>query len=94
VSNPGETHIPGRPKTPGPPPALYAAQEAVSHAGPSRVGVTTTRDGDWALMVRVPQGTATPIAEVEAASGGFPVIYQYEPEEPPVARPAYPRRGE
>ena len=93
MTKPDEIHIPGPPKESEPPAALREAQKAVSGMH-SRVGLTTTREGDWALIVRIPRGTEWPLPEVEAASGGFPVIYQYEPENLPVARPAYPDRGE
>lgn len=33
-------------------------------------------------------------AEIEAMTGGYPVVYDEEPASPPVARPAYPGRGE
>jgi hypothetical protein len=94
VTKPDEVHIPGPPKEPDPPAALRKAQKALSDVRVSRVGLTTTREGDWALIVRIPRGGEWPLPEVEAASGGFPVIYQYEPENLPVARPAYPDRGE
>ena len=94
MTNPNEPHIPGQPKEATPPAGLIEAQKAVSGTRATRVGLTTTHDGDWALMVRIPRGSEWPLPDVEAASGGFPVIYQYEPEQPPVARPAYPDRGE
>jgi hypothetical protein len=94
MTKPDEVHTPGPPKDAEPPAALRAVQKKVSAAGVSRVGLTTTREGDWALIVRIPRGSQWPLPEVEAASGGFPVIYQYEPENLPVARPAYPDRGE
>lgn len=94
MNDPAQTHIPGPPKEPAPPAKLLEALDAVSGARVSRAGLTTTEEGDWALMVRIPRGSEWPIADVEAASGGFPVIYQYEPEQLPVARPAYPDRGE
>jgi hypothetical protein len=34
------------------------------------------------------------VPEVEAAKRGFPVIYQYDGEHSPIARPAYPAKGE
>jgi hypothetical protein len=94
VTKPEELHIPGLPKEQEPPAELLEAQKALSGARVSRVGLTTTHDGDWALMVRIPKGSQWPLAEVEAGSRGFPVIYQYDPEHPPVARPAYPERKE
>jgi hypothetical protein len=94
VTKRDEPHTPGRPSSPEPPAELLAARDSLSVTGVTRVGLTTTADGEWGLIVRVPQGTSTPIAAVEAASHGFPVIYQVEPERLPVARPAYPGRGE
>jgi hypothetical protein len=94
MTNPEELHIPGPPREPEPPAKLLEAQKALSGARVSRVGLTTTRDGDWALMVRVPRGTQCPVPEVEAAKRGFPVIYQYDGEHSPIARPAYPAKGE
>jgi hypothetical protein len=94
VTKPDETHIPGHPKESEPPRELIEARNALSGARVSRVGLTTTHEGDWALIVRIPRGSQWPLDEVEAASRGFPVIYQYEPEQMPVARPAYPDRGE
>lgn len=68
--------------------------DALRHPDVTRVGLTTTGDGDWAVMVRTKPGTVTPIAAIEKAGRGYPVIYEVEPDEPPVARPAYPSRGE
>jgi hypothetical protein len=81
------------PRSPEPPGLLRAAQ-ALSHPDVSSAGLTTTPDGRWALLVRVRPGARTPIAEVEQAAGGHPVIYQPEPDDLPVARPAYPLLGE
>jgi hypothetical protein len=89
-----DTHIPGRPVSPEPPSKLVEITKTVSDAAVTRVGLTTTTDGRWALMVRVKPGTPIPVKAVEEASSDYPVIYQEEPEEPPVARPAYPARGE
>lgn len=87
------THVPGRPASPKPQ-RLAEIADSLSHPDVTRVGLTTTTDGRWALMVRVKPGTQIPIREVEQVSSGYPVIYQDEPEEPPVARPAYPGLGE
>jgi hypothetical protein len=94
MTKPDEIHIPGQPKESTPPRELIEARDALFGTRVSRVGLTTTSEGDWALIVRIPRGSQWPLAEVEAASGGFPIIYQYEPERLPVARPAYPHRGE
>ena len=89
-----ETHIPGVPESDKPPRKLVQLAKSLHHPEVTRVGLTTTSDGRWALMVRIKPSTQTPISEVEDASGGFPVVYQDEPDEPPVARPAYPGSGE
>lgn len=87
-------HIPGTPSSPNPPDELIRLADSVAHPSVTRVGLTTTEQGDWALMVRVPPGTSLPLQDLEAECHPFPVIYQHEPDEPPVARPAYPGRGE
>ena len=87
-------HIPGLPKSPSPPPELAQVAKSLTDPDITRVGLTTTSDGRWALMVRVKSGTEVPIKKVEEACSGYPVIYQDEPDEPPVARPAYPAEGE
>jgi hypothetical protein len=88
------THRPAPPRHPEPPRELVEAADALRHRDVTRVGLTTTSEGDWALMVRTRPGTPTPIEDVERASKGHPVVYDVEPDEPPVARPAYPSRGE
>lgn len=88
------THIPGRPATPEPPDGLSELAETFRHPGVTRVGLTTTADGKWALMVGVPRGAAVPIHDVERAAAGYPVIYDHDSDDLPVARPAYPDRGE
>jgi hypothetical protein len=89
-----KTHIPGVPESDKPPRKLGQIAESLDHPDVTRVGLTTTTDGRWALMVRVKPGTRIPIREVEDASHGHPVVYQDEPDEPPIARPAYPGSGE
>ena len=42
------------------------------------------------LYVTVPGETPVPISSVESQAGGFPVVYEAEPDEPPRAGPAYP----
>ena len=88
------SHIPGLPESPEPPRKLAQIADSLDHPDVTRVGLTTTKDGHWALMVRVRPSTQIPIHEVEKECSGYPVIYQDEPEEPPVARPAYPASGE
>jgi hypothetical protein len=89
-----KVHRPGLPKSAEPPADLAAVAASIAHPSVTRSGLTTTADGDWALMVRVKSGTATPIRAIEQACSGHPVIYEDERQEPPVARPAYPDRGE
>lgn len=88
------THIPGRPATPEPPGGLSELAETFRHPGVTRVGLTTTAKGEWALLVGVPRGAAVPIDGVERAAHGYPVVYDHDADELPVARPAYPERGE
>ena len=85
--------LPGIPQTPEPPELLQAA-DSLRHADVSSVGLTTTPTGEWALRVRVRSGARTPIHAVEDAAAGHPVVYEAEPAELPVARPAYPHLGE
>ena len=92
--NDRKKHIPGLPASPSPPPELAQIAQSLTDPDVTRVGLTTTSDGRWALMVRVKPGTEIPLRKVEEACSGYPVIYQDEPAEPPVARPAYPAEGE
>jgi aminoglycoside phosphotransferase (APT) family kinase protein len=87
-------HIPGLPITPEPPEGLVEIANSMSHPDVTRVGLTATSDGRWALMVRVRPETPTPVEGVEEICREYPVIYQEEPGELPVARPAYPALGE
>jgi aminoglycoside phosphotransferase (APT) family kinase protein len=87
-------HIPGLPVSPEPPEGLVKIANSLSGPEVTRVGLTTTANGRWALMVRVRPGTSIPVKEVEDKCHEYPVIYQDEPVELPVARPAYPARGE
>ena len=89
-----KTHKPGLPESDEPPRKLTKIADSLNHPDVSRVGLTTTTDGRWALMVRVKPETQVPIREVEDACSGYPVVYQDEPDELPVARPAYPKSGE
>ena len=88
-----DDHEPALPSSPAPA-ELVALAGSLSHPAVEQTGLTTTMDGRWALLVRVPRGTPTPLAEVEQAAGGHPVVYQPAPDPPPVARPAFPERGE
>jgi hypothetical protein len=86
--------MPRPPNTPDPPPELLRLADSLSHPSVTRTGLTTTEEGEWALKVRVPRGTAVPLRDLEAACQSFPVVYDEEPEELPVARPAFPGKGE
>ena len=87
------THNPGSPTSPKPQ-KLAQIADSLTHPDVTRVGLTTTTDGRWALMVRVRPSTQIPIREIEEAANGYPVVYQDEPDELPIARPAYPASGE
>lgn len=87
-------HMPGPPNVAEPPEDLRALVATLRHPNLARVGLTTTREGRWALMAWVRRGVPVPIPEVEAQAKGHPVVYQTEPKAPPVARPAFPGRGE
>lgn len=77
-----------------PPPALERAKgEVRGLPAVARAGLTTTGDGRWALAVWVRRGEPEPTEEVKRLSNGFPVVWRREAA-PPVARPAYPDRGE
>ena len=89
-----KTHRPAPPRSATPPDDLAAIASSLAHPKITRSGLTTTAGGEWALMVRVKPGTPTPIDDIEAAAAGHPVVYEDEPEQHPVARPAYPGRGE
>ena len=86
--------IPGRPRFPTPPANLVEEIRKISHNDVVSAGLTTTANGEWAALVRVGRDAQTPIAEVERLLAGFPIIFETSPEHPPVARPAYPDRGE
>jgi hypothetical protein len=87
---PVRIHRPGKPADPKPPDQLLQLAEAIRDPLVRRSGITTTADGRWALYVTVPRDAAVPIPGVESLAGGFPVVYEAEPDEPPRARPAYP----
>lgn len=89
-----QDNIPGRPKQPVPPSDLQQAAQSITHEAITQVGLTTTSEGEWALLVRVKPQAAYPIPEVERQAHGHPVIYQRAPAGLPVARPAFPGLGE
>ena len=86
--------MPASPKTPSPPEDLVRLSASLKHPAVTQAGITTTEDGEWALLVKVRPGTTTPLDEVEQTSMGYPVIYAAAPASLPVARPAYPKQGE
>ncbi|MCP3402989.1 hypothetical protein [Bradyrhizobium sp. CCGB20] len=87
-------HVPVPPKSAEPPRGLVEAVNAIAHPDVENAGLTTTTSGEWAAMVRVRRGRPTPIPDVDSQLAGFPVIYETASNEPPVARPAFPDRGE
>lgn len=88
-----KVHIPGRPSTPEPQNLAEVAAN-LKHRDVLNSGITTTQKGDWALLVTVKKNASLPIAAVEKGAEGFPVIYEHESGRIPVARPAYPAKGE
>jgi len=77
------------------PETLRNLSETISHPALKQVGETKTRDGRWALLATVRQGTPPSVREkIEEMAGEFPVVFEEEPEHLPVARPAYPEQGE
>jgi hypothetical protein len=91
---PRREHVPAPPKEPEPPPGLTEAVRAIDHPAVVNAGLTTTTKGEWAAIVRVHPGVRTPIRDLERQLGGFPVVYETAPKRLPVARPAFPDRGE
>jgi len=87
---PVHIHQPGEPSDPEPPDKLLDLASALTDPLVRQSGVTTTADGRWALYVTVPPDAAVPIVGVESQADGFPVVYEAEPDELPLARPAYP----
>jgi hypothetical protein len=79
---PKKHHIPGEPRTPDPPDALIELSEKIQHPLVKRTGITCTTDGRWALYVTVPKNTDVPLPDLESRTGGFPVVYEAEPDEP------------
>jgi hypothetical protein len=90
---PVRTHRPGTPSDAEPPERLLKLAEILRDPLVVRSGVTTTTDGQWALYVTVPNDATVPIPSVETQAGGFPVVYEAEPKEPPHAGPAFPGGG-
>lgn len=86
-------HIPGLPKTPQPE-GLAELAGSLQHPAIVRTGVTTTGSGRWAVLVVVKKNTTLPLHAIEQICTGYPVIYQEDSGRMPVARPAYPQKGE
>ncbi|MEO7768314.1 MAG: hypothetical protein ABIS01_12840 [Ferruginibacter sp.] len=86
-------HIPGRPKT-SEPPGIAGLAASLHHPGISKVAVTTTPTGSWALLVVVNKGVQVPIKEIEEKCINYPIIYQQDTDRSTFARPAYPGLGE
>jgi hypothetical protein len=76
------------------PTALQDVAARARHPAATEIGITKTPDGRWALLVQVKKGTKVPLEALEGMAGGYPVLYEEEPDSLPVARPAYPSRGE
>lgn len=89
---PVRIHTPGVPSCPDPPDRLVGLADAVRDPLVVQSGLTTTADGRWAVFVTVPAGATVPIPNVESQAGGYPVVYEAEPDDPPVAGPARPGR--
>ena len=79
---PKKQHVGSAPPTPDPPQALIDLSERITHPLVKRTGITTTEDGRWALYVSVPKTTDVPLPDLEAKAGGFPVVYEAEPDQP------------
>ena len=80
---PVKVHNPGSPKTEAPPKKLIELIDRYHPEPPViRWGLTATSDGRWALLVTVPEGTEIPLAAIEKSGGGFPIVYEAEPDEP------------
>lgn len=86
---------PSKPKTSTPPQGLLRLKKrALTLPSVARAGLTTTKDGEWALKVWLKEETPESTAQIEKMSKDYPVVYDKEPAYPPVARPAYPDLGE
>lgn len=87
-------HRPGLPRQATPPVELEQAVAAPAPEGVVQLGLTTTTDGEWALLARIATSARAPLADVERLARGHPVVYQNASDVLPVARPAYPGIGE
>jgi len=87
---PVRIHRPGAPTSTEPPDRLLNLADTLTDPSVVQCGITTTRDGRWALYVTVAAHTNVPIASVERGAEGFPVVYEAESSEPVRAGPAFP----
>jgi hypothetical protein len=85
---------PRQPVLSSPPSRLVALADSLHHPAIQQIGLTTTPQGEWALMVTT--AWQTPIAAIEksALDAGFSVVYEIADDLMAVARPAFPARGE
>lgn len=79
---PPSCHVPGPAPDEAPPEPLVALSERLRHPLVRRTGITCTTEGRWALYVTVDKTTHVPLPDLEAASQGYPVVYEAEPDEP------------
>jgi hypothetical protein len=71
-----------------------AKTQALRHPAVAKAGFTTTDEGRWALKLWLRRDVPVPPEDLAHQLAGLPVVYDEEPAAPPVARPAYPARGE
>lgn len=77
------------------PESLHKICETVRHPALTEVGETITDDGQWALYAVVRKGTpSSAFEDIKKQAGGFPVVFEEEPDSLPIGRPAYPAEGE
>ena len=87
-------HIPTSQSSPEPPARLVKILDTLRLPVGYQSGLTITTAGDWAVLIRVPKGIATPLADIETVAAEYPIVYQILPDSLPIARPAYPQLGE
>lgn len=86
---PVRIHCPGLPSDPQPPVRLIQLADSIQDPLIQQAGITTA-DGRKAVYVTVSANTPVPIASVQGQAGGFPVVDEADPDEPPRAGPAFP----
>ena len=89
---PPASHVPGTPPPGDPPKALLRLADSIRHPAVCSAGISSTADGRWALYLSVQQTAQVPLVEIEANSGGYPVVYEAAPEGPARAYPAAKRQ--